>query len=257
MVRKLAMLMSVFMMVFALAACGASKGSSSSSNGAKKKTSQSAAQSKTGNKTQSSNPSSSKGSPKTKGLVNKDKTVAVVNGEKITGKQYNPVLQQIEAGYQQQGQDPTTKKVYKQAKQQAINSVVGQKLILQDAKKKGYQPSDKKVTQQLNQMETQYGGKKKLKQLLKKQNMTIDQFKKNVSRQIEMNTYIAKEAPVKVTDQDIQQAYNQYKSSTKKPQKLSAIKSSIKQQLKQQKLQPKIANIVSKLKKQGNVKVKI
>lgn len=263
MIRKLPALLLMMIVAFSLTACGGNQSSSKSNN---QKTTQSGKSSQSAKKSQSSAKSSqsAKGSqsgnqaaPKTKGLVSKDKIVAVVNGKKIKGAQYNSVLQELELQYQQQGQNPSSKKVYKQEKKQALDTLVGQVLLLQDANKKGYQPSDQKVTQQLGQVEKQYGGKTKFKKALDQHHMTMDQYKETISKQLELNTYINKQAPVKVTDKEIKAFYNQYKSSTKKPQKLAAIKSSIKQAIQNQKQQPKIAKIVEQLKKKGDVKIKI
>ncbi|HET7579943.1 MAG TPA: SurA N-terminal domain-containing protein [Bacillales bacterium] len=250
MFQKLTMFLFTIMLVFGLAACG---GSNSQSKGQDHKTTQTGKGSSSAKKAQPGKPTA----PKTKGLVSKKKTVAVVNGEKIKGDKYNAVLKKMEMQYQQRGQNPTQGKLYQQVKKQAMDTVVGQTLLLQDADKKGYQPSDKKVNQQFDKFAKQFGGKKKFKKLLDKQNMTLGQYKKNMKKQIELNTYIRKEVPVKVTDSEIKAAYQQYKASAKHPKKLDTLKPAIKSQLKQQKQGQKIAKIIDQLKKEGNIQVKI
>jgi antitoxin component HigA of HigAB toxin-antitoxin module len=255
MFRKLTIFMLMLLLVFGLAACGGNGGDKNSSSESDHKTSQSDDSSqKTGESKKS------QGSP-TKGMVDEDKTVAIVNGEKVKGDQYNPVLQRVESQFQQQGQNPSDDKIYKQAKKQALDSVVGQTLILQDADKKGYKPSDKKVNQmydqQMSKLTKQLGGKKKVNEILKQQHVTTDLLKENIADQLEWDMYLDKEVPVKVTDKEIKSAYQQYKSNTKKPEKLEKLKPAIKQQLEQQKQQPKLAEIVDQLKKKGDINIKI
>ncbi len=73
--------------------------------------------------------------------VDEKKTVAIVNDEKILGAEYNTVLSTTQMQMQQFGQDPTTKEGAKQTKEQTLNSLVGQTLLLQAADKKGYTAS--------------------------------------------------------------------------------------------------------------------
>ncbi len=77
--------------------------------------------------------------------VDDTKTVAVVNDEKITGKDYNSVLSTAQMQYQQTGQDPTSKDAAQQIKKQAIDSLVGQALITQEADKKATKHLRKKL----------------------------------------------------------------------------------------------------------------
>ncbi len=70
--------------------------------------------------------------------VDEKKTVAVVNGKKVSGEEYNAALATSQNQYQQMGQDPTSKEAAKQVKQQTIDNLVGQTLLLQEAENKGY-----------------------------------------------------------------------------------------------------------------------
>ncbi|HET7615495.1 MAG TPA: SurA N-terminal domain-containing protein [Bacillales bacterium] len=248
MIRKLTLFLVMTMMVFSLAACGGSNSGKSSHKTDKEQ------------KAKVSQPAA----PKTKGLVDDGKTVAVVNGEKVKGKEYNPILKQIQqvnlmAQARQKGKQKMSKaEVYKKSKQQALDSLIGQTLVIQDADKKGYKPSQNKVDNKLADLQKQYGGEKKFKKALSQQKMTVDQLKKNIALQMEWKTYVDHEiGNLKVTDKEIQTYYEQYKASAKKPQKLSKVKPQIEAQLKQQKQQQAIAKIVDQLKKKSKIDIKI
>lgn len=68
--------------------------------------------------------------------LDEEKTVAVVNDQEILGREYNSVLTSSQMMYQQMGQDPTTKDAAEKIKNQTLDSLVGQTLLLQEADKK-------------------------------------------------------------------------------------------------------------------------
>ncbi len=259
--KKWTILVSALLLIFVLAACG-SNGSSSSKDSSKN-TKSSASASKTNTKASKKQQEAQKQMQQQikKGMIDDGKTVAVVNGTKITGKEYNSayqsVAQQLYMTAQQQG-NSSNSAIAKKAKQQTVQSLVGQKLIIQDAKSKGYKASDKQIKTQYDQMVKQYGGEKKLQSLLKAQNMTTDSLKKNISQQIVFKNYVNKEiGQEKVTDKEIQNFYDQYSKSQKNAPDLKKIKPQIKQQIEQQKQNQAIKKVVDKLNKQGKVDIKI
>ncbi|MFB4474156.1 SurA N-terminal domain-containing protein, partial [Oceanobacillus caeni] len=67
--------------------------------------------------------------------VDEKKTVAIVNDNEILGSDYNSTLASIQQQMLQMGQDPTSKEALEQVKDQTIDSLVGQTLLLQDADK--------------------------------------------------------------------------------------------------------------------------
>ncbi|MDM5337240.1 SurA N-terminal domain-containing protein [Fictibacillus enclensis] len=194
--------------------------------------------------------------------VDDKKVVATVNDEKIIGKDYNMALSSSQMQMQQMGQDPSSKDAAKQIKDQTVESLIGQSLILQDAEKKGYKASDKEVNDQLSQTKKQYKDEKKFAAALKQANLSESDLKGQIADGIASQKYIKKEVPAdKVSDKEIQDYYNKYaKQSTGKDQKapkLEEVKPQIKQQLAQQKQQEKLVKKVQDLKKNAKIDVKI
>ncbi|HEX6923779.1 MAG TPA: SurA N-terminal domain-containing protein [Bacillales bacterium] len=244
MLRKLLTLGLMMILAVTVAACGGNEGNS--------------AESPQGDSQKTQEAGDKQADVKTKGVVDPEKTVAVVNGEKIKGKQYNPLLKQFERMGGLAKGNKGGKDVYKQAKKHALDAVIGQTLILQDAEKKGYKPSDKKLNKQMDQIKEQLGGEKKLKQTLKKQDVTMAQLKGNIADQLQWSQYVKEEVgSVKVSKEEIESFYEKYKDGAKKPQKLEKIKPVIKEQLQKQKKQQKIAEIIDQLKKQSDIEIKI
>lgn len=262
----------------ALAACSGGDKSSSDS-----KSSDSKSKDKSSSKSAPANPG--KGEKKQQAeqkpdTVSKNKVVADVNGHKITGTTYNRALTQVHQQAQQQqaqqgqqpGGDAQSKKLQKQEKKQAVDSVVGNELLLQDANKRGFDAPKDKVTKQVNKAKKQYKTKKQLQKALKQNHLTMHKLRSQMADQVKLDSYVKKElGPFKVSSQQIKKAYKQSQQQQKQQQKqqgkkskkgsggqsLKKMKPQIKKQLQDQKKQKKVSSQVSKLKKKGDVKVKI
>ncbi|MCM3597982.1 SurA N-terminal domain-containing protein [Metabacillus idriensis] len=194
--------------------------------------------------------------------VDVKETVAIVNEKKILGSEYNGVLFSSQQQFQQLGQDPTTKEAAKQIKQQTIDSLVGQTLLLQEADRKGYKATNDEVNKQLDETKKQFKSDKELEAALKKAGMDMKQLETKIAENIKYAKYIEKEIVAdEVTDEEIQKYYDQNasqgKDSGQETQKFEEVKSQIKQQLEQQKRQEMIAEKVDELKKDAKVDVKI
>ncbi len=89
--------------------------------------------------------------------VDNDKVVAIVNDEKIKGEDFNNVLTSISNAISANGSgSDKSKDAAKQIKEQTIDSLVGQTLLLQQADKKGYKASDDEMDKQLEEVKKQY-----------------------------------------------------------------------------------------------------
>lgn len=195
--------------------------------------------------------------------VDETKTVAVVNDEKITGKDYNSVLSTAQMQYQQTGQDPTSKDAAQQIKKQAIDSLIGQALITQEADKKGYKASEKEIEKQLDESKKQYKNDQDFEEAVKKAGLNMNTLKSDIADSIKTEKYIDKELPTdQVTDKEIKDYYDQFAtqqkdSGQKNTPAFDDVKKQIQDMLKQQKRQEKLGQQVEKLKKSADVKVEI
>lgn len=147
------------------------------------------------------------------------KTVlATVGNEKITKGDLD---KQIAAQLKQQfGDDYATntkvQQQVKQAKQQGLNNLVTQSILLQKATELNLKPSDedinKQVDEQITQIKSQYTQEGQFEDALKQANLTEDQLKDEFKKQVIMNAVqqdIVKD--ITVTDEDIQTYYDENK----------------------------------------------
>lgn len=146
--------------------------------------------------------------------------LATVGNEKITKGDLD---KQIDAQLKQQyGNDYATndkvKDQVKQAKQQGLDGLVSQKVLLQEADKLGLKPSDddlnKQVDDQINQYKAQYPGEGQFEGVLQQNGLTEDQLRELIKDSFitqAVQTSIVKD--VTVTDDDVQTYYNENKDS--------------------------------------------
>jgi SurA-like N-terminal domain len=194
--------------------------------------------------------------------IDEKKTVAIVDDKEILGSDYNTALASIQGQMQQMGQDPTSKEAAEQAKNQTIDSLVGQTLLLQEVDKKSYKVSEADINKQLDEIKKQFKTEKEFEAALKKSGMDMKTLETQIADGIKLEQYIEKEVPAgEITDEEIQKAYDQYaeqgKSTGQEVPKLEEVKPQIEQSLQQQKQQEKLAQQVEELKKNAKIDIKI
>ncbi|MCM3710628.1 SurA N-terminal domain-containing protein [Sporosarcina luteola] len=194
--------------------------------------------------------------------VDENKTVAKVNDEEIVGSDYNIALASVQGQMQLMGKDPTSKEAAEQAKNQTIDSLVGQTLLLQEADKKSYKVSKADINKQLDEIKEQFKTEKEFEAALKQSGIDMKTLETQLADDIKLKKYVEKEVPAgKITDEEIQQMYDQYaeqaKSAGQEAPKLEDVKPQIEQSLHQQKQQEKLAQQVEELKKNAKIDIKI
>ncbi|MGX1429898.1 hypothetical protein ACUXGM_000761 [Cytobacillus horneckiae] len=194
--------------------------------------------------------------------VDEKETVVVVNDKEILGRDYNNVLSSIQMQMQQMGQDPTAKDVAKEVKNQTIDSLVGQTLLLQEADKKGFKASEEEVKKQLEETKKPFKSEKEFEEALKKSGIDLKTLEAQIADGIKFNKYVEKEIPAgEISEEEINKAYDQYAEQGKKAEqevpKLEEVKPDIEKSLQQQKQQEKLAQHVEELKEKGKIDIKI
>ncbi len=160
------------------------------------------------------------------GLLKNQFIAATVNGKPITRAE---LIQELER---------------KQGKA-ALDSMITEKLILEEAAKKKVEISDQDIDQELKNIEksvTEQG--QNLDQLLLAQNLTHDELKKQVRIQLLLKKMVGK---VEVTEKEVNGYIEKNKDSIPQDAKMEDITKQVKEQLSQQKLNDKIQELIQKL----------
>ena len=152
------------------------------------------------------------------------KTVAEVNGEKITKSQLDKRVKKIKMALESQGAfGKDSSEMLKVLEQQTLDDMITQSLILQAAKKEGVYPAKSEVDKQLEEIKVRFGGESKFNEELKKYQLESQDIVDNMYYESAYSALYEKiTANVKVTDDDIKKWYDNNKASYKEPTKIKA-----------------------------------
>lgn len=194
--------------------------------------------------------------------VDDSEVVAIVNGQELTGEDYNAALTSVQGQMQQSGQDPTSKEVAEQMKAQTLDRLVNQALILQKAEETDITASDAEVDERYATLEEQFGGEEAMKQALEAQGMDLDTLKADIADSILFEKYQNKVVPVdEVTAEEIQAYYDQIAAQSEGTEQelppLEEVSEEIAGILKEQQQQEKLMAHVEELKADAEVELKI
>ncbi|WP_070119304.1 SurA N-terminal domain-containing protein [Bacillus marinisedimentorum] len=189
----------------------------------------------------------------------KDATVAVVNGEKIKQEELDGRVEQVALAYEQQGIELDKKEnsdMFKQVEKQALNQLVDSTLLIQAANEAGIEADEKKVNQSMEDIKANLGDN--YEKTLEKYDMTEKELKKQVADEMKIQKYISENTEeVTVTDEEAKKVYDEQASQQEDLPPFEEVKDSLKTQLVQQKQDEQTTKLVDKLRKKGEVDIKI
>lgn len=154
------------------------------------------------------------------------KTVAVVNGEKITQEQLDKEMANKKKALEQQGASFNSeqgKQMLKSLEQQTVEELIQQTLLMQAVKKEDLMPTKSEINKQIDDLKKKFGGEDKFNQLLKQYNYTMDDITDKVKTDLAYSKLFDKVTKgIKVTEQDAEKYYNENKSQFVNPEKYKA-----------------------------------
>ena len=150
---------------------------------------------------------------------NSKKIAAIVNGDPIYLEQVEEQLSQLSQQHQQlQGQED--EQYLKQFRQQILDDLIDQKLVIQQAEKENIKVTDKEIDEWIKQIKTQFPSDKEFQAKLKELKMTLDDLKKNRREQILSQKMIEKVVKgEKVDDAEVKEYYDKNTAEFKDPEK--------------------------------------
>jgi len=109
-----------------------------------------------------------------------DKTVAIVNGEKIKKSQLDRRVNKLKQQYQQQGakfDNEQGKQMLKALEQTELDKLIDEYILFQEAEKQNVLPSDKEVEQKVQETKKKFKSDAEFESVLKGYNMDVEGFK--------------------------------------------------------------------------------
>ena len=133
----------------------------------------------------------------------------------------------------------------------ALENLVSEELIMQEAKKKNINVSDEEINRELDVIEKSVTAQgQKLDDLLALQGLTRQQLGEEVKTQIILKKLVGK---LEVTNKEVEDYIEKNKDSIPADAKMEEIKSQVKTQLEQDKVNQKIQSLVDELRKNARI----
>ncbi|WP_027364280.1 peptidylprolyl isomerase [Desulfotruncus alcoholivorax] len=149
--------------------------------------------------------------------------VASVNGEDITAQELDEQVALMKTNLEQQGfsfEGDQGKQLEQVLRKNLVDQMIDQKLLLQDAKKRGMMPSDKEVQAEIDKLKKQLGTEADFKKFLAANGVNEPKLNDLVREQLAMKNLqekIAAEVP-QPTGEQIKAYYEQNKTQFSQPE---------------------------------------
>ncbi len=160
------------------------------------------------------------------------KTVATVNGEKITQAELNERLMQ-------------------QAGKEVLDQMITEKLILQEAKKKGIKVSEKEIDKKIEEFKKRFPDEKTFRAQLKENNMTLDFLREQLKLQLILEKILKDK--IKVSEEEVKKYYKENKEMFFPGKKFEEVKEQIEEELEYQKISMQTQIWIEELKKKAKI----
>lgn len=141
-----------------------------------------------------------------------DQIVAEVNGEIITYSELKRMLEPIYAQYSKVYQGEELVRRIRKARTDALNQLIENKLIVQEAKTQGLQLNEKAIEERVRDIKTRFKSEEEFLEALKNEGSSYDEFTKNVREQLILKAYLnqAVTSKVTVTPKEIKAYYEKH-----------------------------------------------
>ncbi|MDC3417323.1 SurA N-terminal domain-containing protein [Aquibacillus salsiterrae] len=187
--------------------------------------------------------------------VDEEEVVATVNGKEVAGSKYNLMLQQTISTLQQYGQDPSDEDL---VKEQTMNAVISQEILAQELENKGIEAKEADINDQVEKFKGNFETDKQYKDYLAQLNLSESELLEQVAYDIKIQQYIDTEMEsVEVSDQDVEDYYEQLSSQGGEVPELSEVESQIREQLASQQKSTKLNEKIKELKEEAEIETLI
>lgn len=156
-----------------------------------------------------------------------NETIMTINNQAVTKKQFDEAFDAV-ASKQMFGRmgvdlkkDPNSM-LNLLLKERVVNELIVKTLIDQKIAERKITVSNDEVNEQVKKIENQLGGKAKLEEILKKNDVTMDQLKKDLTEEIKITKLVDSLSLVSVGESEAQKYYDEHIESFAHPDKVRA-----------------------------------
>ena len=171
--------------------------------------------------------------------VDEDEAVVSINDVELTGEAYNLIYVQTKSELAQVGQDIEDDSEMKNA---AIDALVGQELLKQDAENQGIEIDEDEVESEFKTFKEE--NEEELTSLLDEYDLSENAFKDQLHFSLIYEQYLESDAPeMEISDDEVQEMYDELKGENEEMPELEDVEEQLKQGIRQEKIQAKIEEL--------------
>lgn len=181
--------------------------------------------------------------------VNDDDVVVNINDSGVKGTDYNIFYLQTKMQMQQFGQDIED---LDSIKEQTLDRLITQELLMQEAEKEGIEISDEEVNSELDEIKEQVG--ENFDDQVKEIGMNEESFKDQLSNELLISKYADEKIKTEeVSDDEAKEMYENLEQQNEEIADFDEIKDELKQSIEEQKKQEELQAKVEELKESADI----
>lgn len=154
------------------------------------------------------------------------KVVATVNGENITQQELDKQVEMYKTGLENQGANFSGREgrdVLERLRQDILKQLIDEKLLLQEVKKKGLEPSSGEVQQEIKKIKESFESEGQFKKFLAASGINEPQLEDYIKKQLAIKNLIDEvTAGVTVSADEVKQYYRENEDKFTEPEKRKA-----------------------------------
>lgn len=181
--------------------------------------------------------------------VDADTVVVSINGDDVTGEQYNNIYRQLKTMYHMYGQDVSDLDTLKN---ETIDIITEQELIRQDALDSGIEVTEEDTQEEIDSI-IETNGEEAIDTLLKEYDLSEEEFRTQLTNDLITIKYIEEEFEAEVTDKEVEEQYNLLKEESEEVGELEEVEDMIRQSLAEQKQSELLENRIAELKEEAEI----
>ncbi|HLR23700.1 MAG TPA: SurA N-terminal domain-containing protein [Pseudogracilibacillus sp.] len=184
-------------------------------------------------------------------LAGEDEIVAVVNDTDILGSTYNMVYTRTKTAAVQMGEDVDIDEM----KKATLDSIIDRELLMQQASKEDIKISDDRLEEELSKIKE--SGTEDIDTLLEQYDMTEDDFKEQLRFDLTLDQYKDTLGDLEVTEEELEDYYDQVKEKQEDVPPLEEIKPQFKQEAQEKKVMDTLQDEMDELREEADIEKKM
>lgn len=188
-----------------------------------------------------------------------DPVVATVNGKKIHQSEFDESHKLIEDNAAQQGLDIADATTAQEIKDQAMEVLVSNALLVSAAQSAGISYADDEVQQKYDELVTQFGDEAALKTRMEELELTEKKLRANIAERLLTDAYIESVTDIEtlsVSDEEIQEFLTSLDLDVASLPPMEEIRPQIEAQILAQKQQQIVTDLIEKLRGEATIDIK-